>query len=109
LGFLALTAISCLGFFALASRCGLVFLALAAGRGLGLLPLLPARLAGLLRDVDVSRAGGRGYGSDGSLDYRGVVERRTVRLGCDLGARLLLGDDVTGRRDVTCDERRVFW
>ena len=110
LGFLLLAAIGRLGLLALAPCCRLGFLALAAGRGLGLPALLPVRLGRLLvRNLDVSRSGGLDDGSDGALRYRGVVERRPVRLGSCLYGRLRLGDDVAGRRDVTCDERRVFW
>jgi hypothetical protein len=116
LGLLLLAAIGRSGFLALVPCCSLGFLALAAGRGLGLLALLTVRLGGpvvrdgpLLRYLVVSRSGGLDDGRDGALRYRGVVGRRPVRLVSCLDGRLRLGDDVAGGRDVTCDERRVFW
>jgi hypothetical protein len=109
LGLLVLAALSRLGFLTFAACCRLGLVALTAGCGLGLLALLPIRLGGLLvRDLYFSRAGGLDDGGDGALNDSGLVERRTVRLGNRLAVRFRLGDDIAGRRDVTCAER-VFW
>jgi hypothetical protein len=119
LGLLALTLLRSLGLLGLTTRDGIRFLALTLRGGLGLPPLEARGSLGLLailatglgrlfvRGLDLDRRAGRSIAEAGARCYRRLVEGRAIRLGSGLGVGL--GDDIAGRLNVTCVERRVFW